>query len=197
MNKSTWITIAVVVVAGIFLVLKYNGMVTGDENINKTWADVQAQYQRRADLIPNLVAVCQGYAEHEKSTFEAVTEARTKANSITLTVEDLSEENMKKLQAAQAELSGALSRLMAVAENYPELKANEQFMNLQVQLEGTENRITVARKEFNEAVRDYNLTVRTFPGNLISGFFGFQQRSAFVADEGTDKAVKVEFPSNK
>ena len=197
MNKSTWITIAVVVVAGIFLVLKYNGMVTGDENINKTWADVQAQYQRRADLIPNLVAVCQGYAEHEKSTFEAVTEARTKANSITLTVEDLSEENMKKLQAAQAELSGALSRLMAVAENYPELKANEQFMNLQVQLEGTENRITVARKEFNEAVRDYNLTVRTFPGNLISGLFGFQQRSAFAAEEGTEKAVKVEFPSNK
>ena len=193
MKKSTWIIIAVVAVAAIWLVSKYNGMVSGDENVNKVWADVEAQYQRRADLIPNLVSVVKGYAEHEKGTFEAVVEARAKATSINLTVDDLTEENMKKLQSAQAELSGALSRLMAVAENYPDLKANEQFLNLQAQLEGTENRITVARKEFNEAVKDYNLLIRTFPGNLIAGFFGFQQRSPFAADEGASKAPKVEF----
>lgn len=193
MKKSTWLIIAAVVVAAMWLIGRYNGMVTADETVNNKWADVETQYQRRMDLIGNLVETCKGYADYEKEVFTSVIEARSKATSINLTVDDLTEENMKKLQEAQAQLSGALSRLMAVAEQYPELKGNEQFMNLQAQLEGTENRIAVARKEFNATVKDYNLKVRTFPGNLIAGFFGFQQRAAFSAEEGAEKAVKVQF----
>lgn len=193
MKKSTWLIIAAVAVAAMWLIGRYNGMVTADETVNNKWADVETQYQRRMDLIGNLVETCKGYADYEKDVFTSVIEARSKATSINLTVDDLTEENMKKLQEAQAQLSGALSRLMAVAEQYPELKGNEQFMNLQAQLEGTENRIAVARKEFNAVVKDYNLEVRTFPGNLIAGFFGFQQRAAFSAEEGAEKAVKVQF----
>ena len=193
MKKSTWIIIAAVVAAGFWLMSRYNGMVTGDETVNNKWADVETQYQRRLDLIGNLVETCKGYAQYEKDVLNSVIEARSKATSINLSVEDLTEENMKKLQEAQSQLSGALSRLIAVAEQYPDLKGNEQFMNLQAQLEGTENRIAVARKEYNAAVKDYNLLTRTFPGNLIANFFGFQQRASFSAEDGAEKAPKVQF----
>jgi len=193
MKKSTWIIIAAVVAAGFWLMSRYNGMVTGDETVNNKWADVETQYQRRLDLIGNLVETCKGYAQYEKDVLNSVIEARSKATSINLSVEDLTEENMKKLQEAQSQLSGALSRLIAVAEQYPDLKGNEQFMNLQAQLEGTENRIAVARKEYNAAVKDYNLLTRTFPGNLIASFFGFQQRASFSAEDGAEKAPKVQF----
>lgn len=191
--NSTWIVIAVVAIAAIWGVSAYNGLVNGDESVNKAWADVEAQYQRRADLIPNLVATVKGYAEHEKSTFEAVVEARAKATSINLSAEDLTEENMKKFQEAQAQITSALGRLIAVAENYPELKANENFLELQAQLEGTENRINTARKEFNAVVKDFNVSVRSFPGNIIASMFKFERRAEFKADEGSEKAPTVTF----
>lgn len=193
MKKST---IAIVVVVGalaLLLVSKYNGLVSSDESVSKAWANVEAQYQRRADLIPNLVETVKGYAEHEKSTYEAVIEARSKATQITLSVDELTEENMQKFQEAQSQISSALSRLIAVSENYPELKASEQFMELQAQLEGTENRINASRMEYNKEVMDYNVSVRSFPGNLIAGFFGFQRRAEFKAESGAEKAPKVSF----
>lgn len=193
MKKSSIILIAVVAILAIFTVSKYNGMVEGDENVTKAWANVEAQYQRRADLIPNLVATVKGYAEHEKSTLEAVVAARANATSVNLSVDDLTEENMKKFQQAQAEVSSALSRLLAVAENYPDLKANEQFSELQAQLEGTENRINVARMDYNNVVKDYNVSVRSFPGNIFAMMFGFERRSEFKAEAGTEKAPTVAF----
>lgn len=193
MKRSNLIIIAVIAVLAVWGVTKYNGMVNADETVSKAWANVEAQYQRRADLIPNLVATVKGYAEHEKSTFEAVTEARAKATQVSLNVEDLNEENMQKFQEAQAQVSSALARLLAVSENYPELKASEQFTELQAQLEGTENRINTARAEYNKEVKDYNVTVRSFPNNLIAGMFGFERRAEFKAEAGAEKAPKVEF----
>lgn len=193
MKKSTIILIAVVAILAVFGISKYNGLVEGDETVTKAWANVEAQYQRRADLIPNLVATVKGYAEHEKSTLEAVVAARANATSVNLKVEDLTEENMKKFQQAQAEVSSALSRLLAVAENYPDLKANEQFSELQAQLEGTENRINVARMEYNNVVKDYNVSVRSFPGNIFAMMFGFERRSEFKAEAGAEKAPTVAF----
>lgn len=193
MKKSSIILIAVVAILAVFGISKYNGLVEGDETVTKAWANVEAQYQRRADLIPNLVATVKGYAEHEKSTLEAVVAARANATSVNLKVEDLTEENMKKFQQAQAEVSSALSRLLAVAENYPDLKANEQFSELQAQLEGTENRINVARMEYNNVVKDYNVSVRSFPGNIFAMMFGFERRSEFQAEAGAEKAPTVAF----
>lgn len=193
MKKSVLAIIALVVVCGIFVVSKYNSMVSLDENVTKVWADVEAAYQRRADLIPNLEATVKGYAEHEKSTFEAVTEARAKVSSMNINVDELTEENLAKYMEAQSQLTGALSRLIAVSESYPELKASEQFSELQAQLEGTENRINEVRKLFNAAAQEYNVAVRKFPGNIIAGFFGFERRAEFKAEAGAEKAPTVAF----
>lgn len=192
-KASLLIVAAVAAILAIWGVSNYNALVTEDETVSQVWANVETAYQRRADLIPNLVATVKGYAEHEKSTYEAVTEARAKATSINLSIDDLTEENMKKFQEAQSQVSSALGRLIAVSENYPELKANEQFMELQAQLEGTENRINEARTKYNEAVKNYNLKVRRFPGSIFASLFGFSTRTPFAAEAGAEKAPTVQF----
>lgn len=176
----------------------YNSLVELDENVNQAWAQVENQYQRRADLIPNLVSTVQGYADFEKGVLVEVTELRSKVGQIKLSAEDLSdEEKFKQFQDAQDKLSGALSRLLVVAENYPQLKANENFLQLQSQLEGTENRISVERKKFNEAVQDYNTTTRRFPTLVTAKIFGFKEKQYFKSAPGTDKAPDVKFDFNK
>ncbi len=175
----------------------YNGMVNREETIDGKWAQVENQYQRRADLIPNLVETVKGAADFEKGTLESVIEARSNATSMKLDPKDLTQENLDKFQAAQDKLSGALSRLMVVVERYPELKATQAFQDLMVQLEGTENRISVERKNFNDAVLDYNAFIRRFPNNLTASLFGFEKRAYFKAAEGADKAPKVDFGTKK
>ncbi len=171
----------------------YNTMVEKDEAVSHAWSNVENQYQRRADLIPNLVNTVKGYAAHEKETLEAVVAARSKATQVTVDAENLTPEKLKAYQEAQGEIGGALSRLLAISENYPELKANENFKELQAQLEGTENRISVERRNFNEASRDYNTYIRKFPNNIFSSLFGFEKRPYFEAEAGTEKAPTVEF----
>jgi LemA protein len=171
----------------------YNSMVKLDENVKTKWNQVETQYQRRSDLIPNLVSTVKGAAKFEQSTLTAVVEARAKASQIKVDADDLSPEKIEKFQAAQGQIGQALSRLMVLTENYPELKATQQFSDLSVQLEGTENRIAVARKDFNDAVQEYNTKVRSFPNNLTAGMFGFKQRVGFKADEGAQNAPKVQF----
>lgn len=171
----------------------YNTMVEKQEAVEAQWSQVENVYQRRADLIPNLVATVKGYATHESETLTAVVDARSKATSMTIDASSLTEENMAKFQQAQGELSSALSRLMAVKEAYPDLKANENFRDLSAQLEGTENRISTERKKFNDTARDYNTYIRKFPNNIVSGIFGFDAKPYFKADEGSEKAPKVEF----
>ena len=172
----------------------YNRMVGLDESVRSAWSQVENQYQRRADLIPNLVETVKGYAAQEKSVFTEVAEARARVGQITVTKEVLEDPDaFAKFQQAQDGLSSALSRLLAVSENYPELKSNENFMALQNQLEGTENRITVARKGYNDVVQSFNTTVRTFPGSLIAGLTGFRQKAYFTAKEGSDVAPSVKF----
>ena len=169
----------------------YNRLVSQDEAVNSAWSQVENVYQRRADLIPNLVATVKGYAAHESSTLEAVVNARSRATQTR--VDDLSEQSVQQFQEAQGALSSALSRLLMVVENYPDLKANENFMDLQAQLEGTENRIAEARRVFNETARGYNTEVRRFPANLIAGIFNFSTKGYFTADEAARTAPKVEF----
>lgn len=188
-----WIWIGVIAVIAIFFYVKYNGLVSKEEGLNNAWANVETQYQRRADLIPNLVSTVKGYAAHESQTLEAVTDARTRATSINLTAEDLTPERLMEFQRAQEQVRSALSRLIAVSENYPDLKANQNFLELQTQLEGTENRIAVARRDFNEKAQLFNTAVRSFPANIVAGLFGFTTKPYFVADEGTDKAPQVNF----
>ncbi|MFD0751531.1 LemA family protein [Mucilaginibacter calamicampi] len=171
----------------------YNSMVQLDENVKGKWGAVQTQYQRRADLIPNLVATVKGAADFEKSTLTAVIEARAKATSVQVDPTKLTPESIQQFQAAQGQLSSALGRLLAVSESYPQLRANESFMGLQAQLEGTENRITVARKDFNDAVQDYNTKIRKFPANLTAKMFGFTEKGYFQAEAGSDKAPTVKF----
>ncbi len=171
----------------------YNGMVRMDEQVQAQWAQVQNVYQRRADLIPNLVNSVKGAANFEKSTLTEVIQARAKATSITVDPDKLTPENIKKFQEAQGELSTALGRLLVVTENYPELKSNQNFLELQAQLEGTENRITVERQKFNEVTQAYNSKIRTFPNNLTAGLFGFEKKGYFEAETGAQKAPKVEF----
>lgn len=171
----------------------YNKMVTMEEGINKSWANVETQYQRRADLIPNLVNTVKGYATHEQETLDQVIEARSRATQVTLNAEDITPDRLQQYQQAQGEVSQALGRLMMIAENYPDLKANQNFMELQAQLEGTENRISVARKDFNDASMAYNSYIRKFPANIIAGIFGFDTKSYFEAAEGTDRAPEVNF----
>lgn len=196
MNTKT-ITIGVILLIVILLFAggcsSYNGMVDADQAVSKQWGQVESQYQRRSDLIPNLVSTVKGYAAHESGTLEKVTEARAKAGSITLTADELTPENMARFQQAQNELSGALKSLLAVSEAYPDLKANENFLDLQKQLEGTENRIATERMRFNEAVEKYNLKVLRFPGNIWAGIFGFDRKDMFKADEGAQNAPKVSF----
>lgn len=193
MKKGTSILIVVLILAALVLwgVKTYNKLVSLDEGVNSSWSQVENVYQRRADLIPNLVATVKGYAEHESSTLEAVVEARAKATQTNIS--DLSEEGIKNFQAAQGSLSSALSRLMAVIENYPDLKASENFKDLQAQLEGTENRIAEARRSFNETAKGYNTAVRRFPANIIASIGGFEAKGYFTAEEGAAKAPKVEF----
>ena len=193
MKKSTIGLIAAVVIIGGWVMSSYNGMVSEQEKATTAVANVQSAYQRRADLIPNLVEVVKGYASHEKSTFEAVVNARAKATQITLDPSNLTPEKLKEFQQAQGELSSALGRLLAVQENYPELKANENFRDLQVQLEGTENRINEARNKFNATVQQYNVVIRSFPKNILAGMFGFSQMTKFEAEAGADKAPQVKF----
>jgi len=171
----------------------YNKPVTMQEKVEGAWAQVQNQYQRRADLIPNLVETVKGYAKHEQQTLEGVMQARARATQITVSPNKLDEASLKQFQAAQGEVTSALSRLMAVAENYPNLKANQNFLELQAQLEGTENRIAVERRNFNEAVREYNTYIRRFPANIFAGMFGFEKKAYFEAEPGAEKAPQVKF----
>lgn len=196
-NKGLWITlaiIAVIVLAGYaWLKGSYNSMVTKDEEVKTAWSQVENQYQRRMDLIPNLVNTVKGYATHERQTLEGVVNARAQATQTVIDPSNLNEQTLKQFQAAQGELTNALSRLMIILERYPDLKANQNFLELQAQLEGTENRISVERKRFNEAARSYNTYIRSFPRNLLAGMFGFQPKPYFTADAGAEKAPKVEF----
>ena len=193
MSKNTLIIIAVVVVAVLWGISAYNGMVNVEEQATTEWAKVQSAYQRRADLIPNLVESVKGYASHEKQTLEDVVNARAKATSINVNAENLSAEQLQQFQAAQGELSQALGRLIAVSEAYPDLKANENFRDLQVQLECTENRINEARNSFNTAVQNYNVKIRRFPNSLLAGIFGFDKMTKFEADASAQKAPEVKF----
>ncbi|MBD5269837.1 MAG: LemA family protein [Muribaculaceae bacterium] len=171
----------------------YNSLVEQQQDVDQAWAQVENQYQRRADLIPNLVNTVKGYASHESETLEKVTEARAKATSITISADNLDEETLAKYQAAQNELSQALKSLLAVQEAYPDLKANENFMNLQTQLEGTENRISTERMRYTEAVRSYNTAIKKFPTVIYAGWFGFKEKPQFKAQEGAEKAPEVKF----
>ena len=190
----TFIIIAAVALGG-FIWIKnvYNQMVVSDENVQAAWSQVENVYQRRADLIPNLVATVKGYAEHESSTLENVVAARAKATQVTVDPTNLTEEAIAKFNEAQGELSTALGRLLLIQENYPDLKANQQFIELQAQLEGTENRIAVERQRFNEAARAYNTMIRQFPKNIFAGMFGFEKKPYFEAEESAKTAPKVEF----
>lgn len=185
------ITLAIVAAALVWGFKTYNKLVKMDEGVKASWSQVENVYQRRADLIPNLVATVKGYAEHESGTLEAVTEARGKVGQINVT--DLSEESIKNFQAAQGQLTSALSRLMAVVENYPDLKANENFKDLQAQLEGTENRIAEARRAFNETAKAYNTKVRSIPANIVAAIGNFGHKGYFTAEEGAQTAPKVQF----
>lgn len=193
MNKTLIGIIVAIVVIGGWAVSAYNGMVGAEEEATTAFANVQSTYQRRADLIPNLVETVKGYAAHEKETLEGVVAARSKATSINIDPEKMTPEKMKEYQAAQGELSTALGRLIAIQENYPDLKANENFRDLQVQLEGTENRINEARNTYNQKVQDYNLKIRRFPNSLLSGVFGFDKMQKFEAEAGAEKAPQVKF----
>ena len=196
MKSSTIITLSVVGLLMIFFFWGcngYNGLVKQDEVVKNAWNNVQSDYQRRADLIPNLVNTVKGEANFEQTTLQNVIEARSKATQMKVDPENLTPEKIKEFQAAQGQLSQALGRLLMITENYPNLKANEAFRNLQAQLEGTENRIKVARNDFNAAVKDYNVKVRSFPINLLAGMFGFSQKEGFTAEQGSEKAPEVKF----
>lgn len=193
-GKLLWI-VAIVVALGLFGWCKntYNGMVSADEGVQSAWSQVENVYQRRADLIPNLVATVKGYAEHESGTLEAVVAARAKATQTTVDPSQLTAENIAKFQAAQGELGSALGRLLVTVERYPDLKANQNFLELQAQLEGTENRISTERMKFNETAKSYNTLIRSFPQNILASIFSFTPKGYFKAAEGSETAPKVEF----
>ena len=200
MKRTTIILLAVV---GVILILifwvrgTYNGFVKQDVNVQEKWANVQSAYQRRLDLIPNLQAIVEGAADFEKSTLTAVVEARAKATSVNIDANNLSPENIQKFQSAQGQFSGALSRLLATVEAYPQLTATQNFKDFQVELAGTENRIKRERDLFNEAVKNYNLAIRTFPSNIFAGMFGFAPKGSFTADAGAENAPKIDFKKDK
>lgn len=191
--KKSYIALIALAAVVLYGVSTYNGMVTLDEHVSTSWSNVESQYQRRSDLIPNLVATVKGYASHEKGTLESVISARAEATQTKIDISNATPEQLANFQKAQSSLSSALSRLMAVSEAYPDLKANENFKELQAQLEGTENRITVARKEFNSAARSYNTEIRQFPGFIVANVFGFTTRAYFEAEEGAEKSPDVQF----
>ena len=193
MKKSTIIILVVLGVLVIWAIAGYNSLVSADEAVSTAWSNVENQYQRRADLIPNLVNTVKGYAAHEQETLNAVTEARTRATQITVSADELTPEKLQEYQTAQGEVGAALGRLLAITEAYPDLKANENFLELQAQLEGTENRISVERRNFNEAARQYNTSIRSFPNNLLAGMFGFEERPYFASNEGAEQAPAVQF----
>jgi LemA protein len=196
MKKST---ITLIVVIGIIVIMvmssisSYNSLVTMEENVDAQWSQVENVYQRRADLIPNLVNTVKGYAKHERETLEGVIEARAKATSVNVNPENLNQESLAQFNQAQQGLSSALSRLMVVVERYPNLKANQNFRDLQAQLEGTENRIALERKNFNEAAKEYNSSIRQFPKVLFANTFGFDRKAYFEADQGAEEAPEVSF----
>lgn len=194
-NKTLTIVIIVAVILLIFLWLTsmYNGMVNKEEAVDSQWSQVENVYQRRADLIPNLVATVKGYAEHEQQVLTDVIEARAKATSVNFKADNLTEDNIKSFQEAQDQLSNALSRLLVTIERYPDLKANQNFLELQAQLEGTENRISIERQKFNQVTKQYNQAIRRFPTNLFAGMFGFEKKAYFEATTGAEVAPKVEF----
>jgi LemA protein len=197
MNKKSWITIIIVVVVLILIYGwfkgTYNNMVTQSEAVKAQWSQVENVYQRRADLIPNLVNTVKGYATHEKSTLEGVIEARSKATSINIDANHLNPQMLQQFQKAQDGLSQALSRLMVVVERYPDLKANQNFLELQAQLEGTENRIAIERRRFNEKTQIYNTYIKMFPRNILANMFGFTEKPYFKAEKGAEKAPQVKF----
>lgn len=193
MKKSTIIILVVVGIAVVWAIMGYNGMVKADEAVSTAWSNVENQYQRRADLIPNLVNTVKGYAAHEKETLDAVVSARARATQVTVDADDLTPEKLQEFQKAQGEVGAALGRLLAITESYPDLKANQNFLELQAQLEGTENRISVERRNFNEVAKSYNTSIRTFPRNILAGMFGFEKRPYFEAQEGAEKAPEVQF----
>lgn len=187
------ITIAIIAIILIWGVGGYNGLVTESENVDNSWANVETQYQRRADLIPNLVNTVKGYATHERETLEGVMKARSEATQMKVDASNLTPEKLAEYQKAQGNISSALGRLMVIQERYPELKANENFQELQAQLEGTENRINVARKDFNDAAKSYNVSIRRFPKNILANLFGFEKKAYFEAQAGAEKAPEVKF----
>ena len=196
MKKSTIVTLSVagvILLIVIWMISGYNGLVSGEEEVNNAWSNVENQYQRRADLIPNLVNTVKGYASHEKETLDAVTQARTRATQLNVQADELTPEKIKEYQQVQGEVGAALGRLIAISEAYPDLKANQNFLELQAQLEGTENRISVERRKFNDAAKEYNASIRSFPRNLLAGMFGFEKRPYFESAEGSESAPIVAF----
>lgn len=192
-NKGLIITIVVIVLVALWGILSYNGLVGMDENVNNQWANVETQYQRRSDLIHNLVNTVKGYAKHESQTLEAVMAARSQATQVKIDPSNCTPQQLAAYQKAQGDVTTALGKLLAITENYPDLKANQNFLELQSQLEGTENRINVARKDFNDSAKEYNTSLRRFPRNIIASMFGFEKRNYFEAEAGAEKAPKVEF----
>jgi len=191
--KTLIIVVAAIALVFIWVIAIYNGLVSSEEKVNNRWANVETQYQRRSDLIPNLVNTVKGYAAHEKGTLEAVITARSQATQIKVDADNLTPDKLAQYQKAQGDISSALGKLIAISENYPDLKANQNFLELQSQLEGTENRINVARKDFNDAAQQYNVSIRRFPRNIFANMFGFQKKSYFEAAQGTENAPKVQF----
>lgn len=193
MNRNILIFVGIIAMVLLFGGCGYNSMVKLDEKVSEQWAQVENVYQRRSDLIPNLVNTVKGYANFEKDVLLGVTEARSKATSVNVDASKLSPESIQKFQAAQGQLSSALSKLLVVVEKYPDLKANQNFLELQAQLEGTENRISVERNKFNTVTQEYNTKIRTFPNNITAGMFGFSKKGYFEAEKGAEKAPEVKF----
>lgn len=192
-NKGLIITIVVIVLVALWGISSYNGLVSMDENVSNQWANVETQYQRRSDLIPNLVNTVKGYAKHESETLESVMQARSQATQVKIDPSNCTPQQLAAYQKAQGDVTTALGKLLAITENYPDLKANQNFLELQSQLEGTENRINVARKDFNDTAKKYNTSLRRFPRNIVASMFGFEKRNYFEAEAGAEKAPKVEF----
>ncbi|HET7734056.1 MAG TPA: LemA family protein [Paludibacter sp.] len=196
MKKNTIILLSVIGLIAILVLWGmsgYNGLVTQEENVNRQWANVESQYQRRSDLIPNLVATVKGYATHESSTLEGVVAARAKATQISIDPEKLTPDKLQEYQAAQGQVSSALGKLLMITENYPDLKANQNFLELQAQLEGTENRISVERSRFNDIANEFNTSIRTFPRSIIASIGGFEKKPYFEAEKGSENAPSVKF----
>lgn len=196
-NKGITALIVIGVILLIWGVATYNGLVTSEQKVESTWSEVESAYQRRADLIPNLVATVKGYAKHEAETLEAVVRERANATNVKIDLSNATPEDLQKYQAAQGEIGNALSRLIAVSESYPDLKASDNFKDLQRELAGTENRINTARRDFIEAAKEYNTKCKRFPTNLLASMFGFEEKPYFKAQEGADKAPKVDFETSE